>query len=86
MTGNRGVLSSVVCGVVVGVCRTRVTNVLSSCFTKMSDEVESEENFNDDANAFNRRERDDNRFREDEEYEDDRDEFRFRKRMRGGFR
>ncbi|KAL0269201.1 UNVERIFIED_CONTAM: hypothetical protein PYX00_007012 [Menopon gallinae] len=52
----------------------------------MSDEVESEENFNDDTNSFNRRERDDNRFREDEEYEDDRDEFRFRKRMRGGFR
>ncbi|KAK6639719.1 hypothetical protein RUM43_007994 [Polyplax serrata] len=52
----------------------------------MSDEMENDDNFSDDANNFNRRDRDDNRFREEEEFDEDREDFRFRKRMRGGFR
>lgn len=48
--------------------------------------MENDDNFSDDANNFNRRDRDDNRFREEEEFDEDREDFRFRKRMRGGFR
>lgn len=51
----------------------------------MSDEVENDDNFSADTDAFNRVNQD-NRFREDEDFDDERDEFRFRKRMRGGFR
>lgn len=53
----------------------------------MSEEAENEENFSEEAAAtFNRRDSDENRFHEEEEFDEDREEFRFRKRMRGGFR
>ena len=66
--------------------------VAISCFPcsaehKMSDEVDTEENFNEDENNFDRNSSGENREFPDEEYDEDGDNFRFRnKRVRGGFR